>query len=363
MVTSNGSCAITTSFNTAMKPLPVKVFVESNSAHTTQFYSGLYMLQDQGFVKLSLASGRYNQSASIRLEVNNKKIYIDLEDHFFINKKVYADQQLYFKRMLLKGDAKQLLKLHPYGLNYAVYYKYDETFRRSFFSKDWRNIANAFARSNTIISSLFNINLAHHTARVQHFEQPHVECSHPKVIFSAKLWLPEKPKTIEKQRQRRFINDQRIQIVKEGRKRLGKNFTGGIAISEYARKIAPEELVRNNLYSHKSSYLETLRSACIAIATTGLEDSIGFKFAEYVCMSKAIVSSPIDQYLLPGDFANNHNYIAFDNSAEDCINKCEQLMQDKALLLHLMQNNHQYYQQYLRPDKLAWNILKLAADV
>jgi hypothetical protein len=345
-----------------MSPLRVKVFVESHAAHTTQFYSGLYMLQDQGLATVSLQARSYHNHGNIRLQVNDVPVFIDLSDHSNIDKTVYDQCSFYFKRMLLKSDAQQYSKLHPYGLNYPVYYKHDRTFRRSLFSKNWKYILNTFARSSSLLTSLFNINLAHKTARVQNFEQLPINTDEAKVIFSARLWLPEKPRAIEKQQQRKFINEQRIAIVNKARQRLGDHFIGGIDKDEYASSVAEDALIQDSSFSYKAKYLQALRNCSIGIATAGLEDSIGFKFAEYVCMSKAIVTSPIDQYLLPGEFADGENYLSFDNTAEDCIDKCEQLMRDRALRNKLMQNNHSYYNNYLRPDKLVWNILKTVAD-
>lgn len=341
-----------------MKPISVKVFVESNSAHTTQFYSGLYLLQDKGEVNVSLQAGHFTNGGYIRLEINNIPVFIDLADHHFIDEKLLKSSNFYFKRMLLKTDAAKDEKLQAYGLNYPVYYKNDQTFRRSFFSQKRKNIFNSLLRSNSLLAKISNIDLSHKTAQIEHFESGPLDINDPKVLFSARLWLPEKGNSVEKQEQRRFINEQRIAIVKEGRKRLGNSYVGGIDTSEYAKKIAPDALVSSNTFSHKKSYLQTLKQCSIGIANAGLEDSIGFKLAEYVCMSKAIVTSPLSQYLLPGNFTENSNYLTFDNTAEDCINKCEQLISDKKLRLEMMNNNQDYYKQYLQPDKLVMNIIK-----
>ena len=342
-----------------MTPINVKVFVESHAAHTTQFYSGLYMLRDQGLVNVQLAEGKYDNGVHIRIEVNEVPVYIDLADHATISKEEKDRCKFYFKRMLLKPDAATYPGIYPYGFNYPVFYKNDHTLRRSFFSKNRQYALNTFLRSSKLLSALFKINLGHHTSQVHNFENKPVESDDNKVIFSARLWTPDKPKSPEKQQQRRFMNEQRIAIVKEGRKRLGKQFIGGIDRSDYALQIAPDALVKSNDFSHKKHYLQLLKDCSIGIANAGLEGSIGFKFAEYISMSKAIVTSRIDQYLLPGNFSEMNNYLTFDDTAEDCISKCKKLMEDKPLLNKMMLNNHLYYNEYLRPDKLVMNILKI----
>lgn len=154
------------------------------------------------------------------------------------------------------------------------------------------------------------------------------------------------------------MNEQRIAIVREARKRLGKHFLGGIDIDNYAPTVAPDALIDGPGFSRKRTYLEILKGCSVGIANAGLEDSIGFKFAEYVCMSKAIVTAPIDKYLLPGNFEEGKNYLSFNDTAEDCVTKCELLLQNKGLLHYMMQNNYDYYLNYLQPDKLVMNILK-----
>jgi hypothetical protein len=345
-----------------MKPIEVTVYVESDVAHTSQFFSGLYKLQDEGLVKVSLKGGNHSRLSVIRCKVNGTNVFIDLNDHANIDEKAYENNAFYFKRMLLTKDVATHLKLHPYGLNYPVYYKHDRSITRSLYSKDFKKILNTVVRSTSLLANTFNINLGHHTANVHHFEYPPTDAKDASVIFSARLWVPEKPKPQEKQQQRRFINEQRIAIVREGRKRLGDKFVGGIDIDDYAKQTAPDALVPNVDFSHKRTYLQALKNASIGIATAGLEDSIGFKFAEYIAMSKAIVTTPIDQFALPGNFSEGNNYVSFNHQAADCIDKCIQLLNDKQLLQQVMHNNYQYYQQYLRPDKLVWNILKTVAD-
>ncbi|MDQ6815657.1 MAG: hypothetical protein M3040_18150 [Bacteroidota bacterium] len=340
-----------------MRLIKVKVFVESLTAHTSQFFTGLYMLQEQGVVNVSLQQGRYASDALIRLQVNEIPVYIDLADHANINVDEYERCAFYFKRMLLKTDAACQQKLRPYGLNYAVYHKGDYTITRSLYSGNTRHVVRSFLRATPFMANLVNMDLGHHIARVHHFEQEASFLTDPKVIFSAKLWKPEKVKLSEKKQQRLAINQQRIAIVREAKKRLGASFTGGINIDEYAAEVAADALVDNTGFSKRKSYLQLLKNCSIGIANAGLEDSIGFKLAEYVCMSKAVVTSPINQYLLPGDFAENKNYLSFNNTAEECVHKCLELLQNESLRHEMMQNNREYYRHYLHPAKLVMNIL------
>lgn len=96
------------------------------------------------------------------------------------------------------------------------------------------------------------------------------------------------------------------------------------------------------------------------MATTGLHGSIGWKLAEYVAFSKAIVSEQLI-YDVPGPFAAGRNYIEF-TSPEECLNGALRLIEDMALRKQVMQSNADYYRDYLRPDALVRNALKTALE-
>jgi hypothetical protein len=96
----------------------------------------------------------------------------------------------------------------------------------------------------------------------------------------------------------------------------------------------------------------------ICVATTGLHGSIGGKFAEYVCLSKAILSEKL-QYAVPGDLREGRNYLEF-TTADECVEQAWRLFSDRALRNRLMCNNARYYNAWLRPDMLILNSLLTA---
>jgi hypothetical protein len=96
----------------------------------------------------------------------------------------------------------------------------------------------------------------------------------------------------------------------------------------------------------------------ICIATTGLYNSIGWKFGEYVAFSKAIVSEKL-LYEVPGNFGPGKNYAEFE-TAEQCVDQAVALVNEKTTREQMMENNYRYYNEYLAPDKLVWRTLEKA---
>lgn len=341
------------------KPLLVTVYIESQIAHTSQLFSGLAMLQDAGLIRVSYKAGQeiHAHEALVRMKVNNKLLVFDLSD----NPKLYSDTWLqrsdfYFKRMLTEGLRQTDSRLHPYGLNYPVYYQHDRMVYRAWLTKNRRHWLHSFLRSNRFVSRLLGINLSYANNLVHHFEaEPHLYRD-PRIIFYARLWNPDSVRQEWKRQERFAINQSRIDLVLCLRKEFGDRFIGGIQRDNLSVRLAPVALVKNDNEVFKGTYLKNLREASIGIATPGLEGSVGFKLAEYVAMSKAIVTTPL-ACILPGSFKANQHYLTY-QTPEQCIEQCSKLIDDRELHEMMLESNYRYYHEFLSPDRLCWNALE-----
>ena len=175
-----------------------------------------------------------------------------------------------------------------------------------------------------------------------------------------RLWNPTSEEVIaneKAQKEREAINKKRIELVRALKKKYGKMFIGGIKNDAYARNVCPD-LVLDEKLTRKKRYLSIMKKCGICIATTGLHESTGWKFAEYVAAGKAIVSEPL-HYEVFGEFIAGKNYLEF-NSTEECINQIEILLSDSKLRHFIEKANRKYYKNYERPDKQIQNALLLA---
>lgn len=344
----------------AGKPVDITVFVESQIAHTSQVYSGLAMLQDRGAVRVSYKAGNELRADEplIRAYVGKKLLVFDLSD----NPQLYSDAWLqrsdfYFKRMLGAELQKTDSRLHPYGLNYPVYYQNDRMVYRAFLTGNKRQLLHAIVRSNKVVSKLLNINLSYSNNLVHHFEGLPKPETDPRIIFYTRLWNPDAARQQWKKEERLEINQARIELVLRLRKEFGTHFIGGIQKDALSASLAPDALVKNEDEVFKGNYLKKLRTAAIGIASPGLERSVGFKLAEYVAMAKAIITTPVN-CVVPGNFSINQHYLKYVDS-EQCISSCSQLMSDKTLRGEMMNNNKVYYENSLRPDVLLMHCLSI----
>ena len=103
---------------------------------------------------------------------------------------------------------------------------------------------------------------------------------------------------------------------------------------------------------------DLVRRHPICIATSGLHRSTGWKFAEYLAMSRAIVSEKLHMRL-PGPIAADTHYLEFDNF-ESCVTAVARLFEDAGKRNALMHAAATYSLHHVRPDALVAESLRRA---
>jgi hypothetical protein len=340
--------------------MKISLYIEGLSLHTSQIYTGLSILEASGLVELKFYKGRYYRPIRgvICADLHGKKVVYEMGDNpEQVMHEYYETADIYFKRMATQQLINQFPKIAPLGFNYAVYHRGDHFFKRSLVARDKISMFKAIVNKNKALAALAGIKTHAAGSSLHQQEALPNPLLPPMIIFSARLWNSKTGDAV-KDAERNNINRQRIDIVRKLRQKFGDQFIGGIEDSLLARQECPELILPKKLFTQKINYVKHLRQCTIGIATPGLEGSVGFKLAEYIAFSKAIISTNINA-LVPGNFAVGKNYLNY-TTADDCITMAEKLMADKVATHEMMEHNFQYYQQYLRPDKLVWNsILKV----
>lgn len=347
----------------------VQIFVESNSNHLQQIYCGFEYLRRNGVLSLRQIIDKKNsglkknrrlptgvQSGHLRVIINeNHKIAYDVHDGDGIDAELLEWCDRYNKRSFSLGKHTKLsTKIKPLGLNYLV-------------SPDGFS-ALSFARSRMLTSNiklklknlLREFDIKHFysyrpTTKDIHY-QPKLN-ENPRVLLLCRLWDPGNDDhfslTKEQAEDRLKINHNRIECVRKLKDVFGDRFVGGLAATPYAAKKFPDIIFSDQKMTSKRKYLSYLKTFDICVATTGLSNSIGWKLGEYIAMSKSIVTEPL-HFDLPGDIQANKNYLEFSDS-ESCVKAVGKLIEDRELRFQMMMSNFEYYENFLRPDKLVLN--------
>ena len=328
------------------------------SDHLSQIYTGFEKLEKAGIVTLHVkyATGKQTKPL-LKVLINNKYNVIydtldglnwidgSVEDNLnYFKNNIKAD--FYFKRSFnqqIIDYAPENCKVFPLGLNYFIKPK------RKFSGNPQQKLIELLR--NNIITSRFYDKTSFYSSDFEFYPVPLKES---KVLFMARLWNPDKVSLDHLKVEREQINKNRIESIRTGRKEFGDNFIGGLQHDNFSIQHAKDLLLPFPL-TKKENFLKTIRECNICIATTGLHNSIGWKFGEYVAASRAIVSEPL-RYQLPGDFNKGKNFLEFTNDSE-LVNCIRILQEDKEKVFDMMKSNFMYYNNYVQPDKMILNTL------
>lgn len=336
----------------------------SDFGHLQQIYTGFFLLHKKGVIKLSQTirkiPWRRFEELHVKVILNDElTLYYDMHDCGVILPEYMEGVDFYFKRSFspkLIENLPDKEKVFPYGLNYentaGGFDKFLMARSKLYAGKEKLKI---LAKSSGLLSLLRkNIN------QFEVFEgipRPEIE---PKVIFMARAWDTEKIEDKTQKSQTEAINENRAACVRLLRKEFGQNFFGGLAVDDYSAKNFRDCLLPDRTISSQKQYLELLKNFPICVATTGLCGSNGWKLSEYVALSKAIVSEKL-QYEAVGNFEKDKNYLEFE-TPEQCVEKTVRLFEDKNMRERMMKDNFDYYQNYLRPDKIVLNTLAVTGN-
>lgn len=342
--------------------------IRSNALHLQQLYTGLSMLHRQErirlHVKVAASCARLTVPSAVHpgvilMQVNGNTIAFDMSDAANLHTDALKQADLYFKRSFasnLVAAAEGGNKVRPYGLNYWVLPDFIDTFsvRRAF----------AFYRSGEWLKQIGRTldtgNRIQYSPRLADLQAPPATGQEPRILFLARTWDTDNDDHFQlsaaEQEDRQSINEMRADCIRQLRDTFGKYFTGGLLPTPHAMANYADCVVGQDGLTTKRNYLQLVKQHSICVATTGLHGSIGWKFGEYVALSRAIVSEPLC-YQVPGNFKAGQNYLEF-TSAAHCVEQIGRLMDSSQQRAALMQANHQYYQMALQPDQLVWNCLQ-----
>jgi len=284
------------------------------------------------------------------------KIVYDTHDSWEVNQELLASSKLYFKRsyqpQLLRENVTEHHKVRPLGLNYLVY-------PATFDSNDmWRNLRISKGKSKLqmlrSINAMNKIKFTPNTENMWALPDSKIE---PKVLFMVRAFDPynSADRNQDKMDQRNEINESRADCIRLLKKEFGDRFFGGFMHNNYAQENYSGQLMPQANIASKKNYIKLLKQYPICVSTTGLHNSIGWKFSEYIAFSKAIICEEL-RYQVPGSLTKDKHYLEF-SCAEQCVEHAVSLVDDKLKRTQMMKDNMQYYQQSLRPDMLILNTL------
>jgi len=342
-------------------PPTCQLISSANSAHLQQLYTGFSLLARSKLLRVSwtqpAACGEPDPGnhALIAVLNGNFKVAYDVIDGREINRDLLARVDLYFKRSCAFQypdlEPFEATKIQPLGLNYEVY-------------PDHTDVAGALRawhtrRSLGRISGMFRpLGLStRFVPRQRVLEARASDRTDPFVVFLSRMWDPDEGvgRDHALKQERLELNSMRASCIRALRAHFGDRAITGLLPSNCAARTYPELQLHDEGLTHRGKYQEIVRQSSVCVTTTGLHQSVGWKLGEYVSAGKAIVTERLNS-MLPGEFLPERNYLSFSN-ADECVAAVERLFAEPELMANLMAANADYYQHFLRPDRLVMNSL------
>jgi hypothetical protein len=355
--------------------LNCQLIVSENSNHLQQIYFGFQLLQKKGLIDLKQTIDRDvayfeknkvlpfgAQSGGLKLILNTSiHIYYDMSDAQTIDENSLKWSDFYFKRSYHRDiHSTMSAKILPLDLNYMV--------KSNKFN--WKDLARSYHLSSgveRIKSCMRELDISNkitYSPRVNELQAKPIIDIPFRILFMCRLWEPEKDDhwqlSKEQQEDRIEINNVRVDCIRKLKKEFGNEFTGGLAPTPYAQNNF-SDVVSSAAITSKRNYIAQLKKYPVCISTTGLANSTGWKFGEYIALSRAIVSEKLHSQTA-GNIQKNINYLQFD-TADECVEQVHKLRSNKELMANMMRANHSYYINHLAPDKLVMSSLQRALNL
>lgn len=319
----------------------VKPFECLNYSSMKEYNSGLPVIFDDG--------------------TRQNKVFIDFEDREVIVPDRYEWCDVYVKSNMAFGDAERYPKLMVIGPAFGVTLNCKVKVLADFLANYMK------ARKHTAISAKLYLRDYLYSfvrrRRIEAYETP--ANIKPNYIFHAStLWYNKFAWTCTNKFRGEFLKAcQRAGVEIEG----GLFFIGESPailreMPDYGRY---KEEYKDFIYKSRLSmddYIRKTKESFVVFNTPSVCECHGWKLAEYLCMGKAIISTPLTREM-PGEGLVHGKNVHFVQTPEEIYDAVVKIREDVEYRKLLEKGARAYYEQYLAPEVVISKILERAKSV
>lgn len=123
-----------------------------------------------------------------------------------------------------------------------------------------------------------------------------------------------------------------------------------------------KEIYRDFIYDKRLSmddYIQKTKESVLVFNTPSVLGCLGWKLGEYLCMGKAIISTPLNR-VMPGDGLVHGKNVHFVKTEEEIYDAIVKITTDKAYRQRLERGAREYYEKWLAPEIVVKRILDIA---
>jgi len=290
---------------------------------------------------------------------------IDVHIGAEIDTAAYRGCDLYFKRYIDRQltPGREYPKLRPYTLCYDVVDRGFDGYEASRIISQALPLAERTRQLARFVAVSLRTSLGVGSRLSVEDVQaaPSLGCD-PVALFMTRLWDPALYENycLSDAAELQTMNELRAACIRALRRELGPRFEGGVQRTPFTLREYGDIVLPSEAEGRRRRFIDQVRAHPICVTTAGPHRSNGFKFAEYVAMSRCIVAEPVATEI-PGSFAEPRNYLTFSSPAA-CVNRVLQLVDDRLLRDAQMQANWNYFQSWMEPERLAGKVVDAVAE-
>ncbi len=342
-----------------MKHTSVTVHIGGDHYFMTFLYEGLLRLQRQQGLTVRLVrsfKARDSQrshnlilSLDIKRREQHRRICFDLADNpNQFSMSALNEHELYFKRSYLASAGRQLspeCKVRPWGPMFSCRY--------GTMVQAMANIICSLANAQESVTLQHKLGQFYNYIKLtslDEYEKIAQQAHDGRVLFQTRAWHSGNYQNW------REINESRVGVIRALKRQFGKRFVGGFIPDATSQKYYADAL--SSFPSSRRRYLALIRQAQVCVYTRGLFDSPAFKLAEYLAAGRCIVAEPIlVNFTAP--LQEGRHYLSF-TDPDQCVQRCEMLLQNQTMAQEMMKNNAQYYANHVDPSRQMSRAIELA---
>jgi glycosyltransferase involved in cell wall biosynthesis len=182
------------------------------------------------------------------------------------------------------------------------------------------------------------------------YKRPKLTDYHPQpsktdyIFFMASLWKQEAE-----------TNSYRANFINSCQANSNVTFEGGFAPRTKDDIRGFEDLTTSSRIS-MNTYLNNTKTSALVFNTPTVKGCHGWKLAEYLCLGKAIISTPLSR-VLPGPLNNKEHLIYTNGIPEDISEKIDAILMNPSLKHRLETQAKQYFERHLLPKVVIERLL------
>jgi hypothetical protein len=325
------------------------------SSHLTQVIAGFALLRAGGELRVHVRRAPLGairrDDGVLRVEGDGgQRLVFELRDGTDVDPVSLDWSTTYLKRGYRTEVHGADARIVPLGLNYVVSAAHDWRIRRL----AWGMLA---GRPSTVRSTAARVwSATYRPPDVAAFEAPVPSSARPTALLMTRVWDPRRVDE-EKAAEWEAMNELRTGCIRALAAELGDRFTGGLTDTPWARERYPD-LVLGDEVTERRRYLARMQATDVCVATGGLRRSNGWRLAEYLAASRAVVTEPLF-HEVPGDLADGHGLVEA-STVDGCVSAVVDLLADADRRRTLGETGRAYYDRHVRPDALVRTALEAA---